>query len=86
MARLLRVEFPGAIYHVTCRMVGEGPPAGGYGDGGWPRDKRLFRDDREHWLCPPGRTTTGVGLQALTYVDGPGVRLERRLTLACSAG
>jgi len=23
MARPLRVEFPGAIYHVTCRMIGE---------------------------------------------------------------
>ena len=43
MARLLRVEFPGAIYHVTCRMVGEGAPAGGCGDGGWPMEKRFFR-------------------------------------------
>ncbi len=24
MARHLRVEFPGAIYHVTCRMIGDG--------------------------------------------------------------
>ena len=23
MARLLRVEYPGAIYHVTCRMIGD---------------------------------------------------------------
>jgi len=23
MARHLRVEFPGAIYHVTCRMIGD---------------------------------------------------------------
>jgi hypothetical protein len=23
MARQLRVEFPGAIYHVTCRMLGD---------------------------------------------------------------
>ena len=24
MARHLRVEYPGAIYHVTCRMIGDG--------------------------------------------------------------
>ena len=37
MARLLRVEFPGAIYHVTCRMVGD-----------WRTEQsRLFRDDAD---------------------------------------
>ena len=37
MARLLRVEFPGAIYHVTCRMVGD-----------WRTEpSRLFRDDAD---------------------------------------
>ncbi len=37
MARLLRVEFPGAIYHVTCRMIGN-----------WRKDhSRLFEDDRD---------------------------------------
>jgi len=36
MARHLRVEFPGAIYHVTCRMIG---------DGRLDRS-RLFVDDR----------------------------------------
>jgi len=38
MARHLRVEFPGAIYHVTCRMVGD-----------WRTEKTyLFRDDADH--------------------------------------
>ena len=42
MARQLRVEFSGAIYHVTCRMVGD-----------WESEKnRLFKDDadRERFL------------------------------------
>jgi putative transposase len=34
MARHLRVEFPGAIYHVTCRMLGD-------------RRSVLFRDDND---------------------------------------
>jgi len=38
MARHLRVEFPGAIYHVTCRMVGD-----------WRTEKTfLFKDDSDH--------------------------------------
>ncbi len=38
MARHLRVEYPGAIYHVTCRMVGD-----------WRTDKTyLFKDDADH--------------------------------------
>jgi REP element-mobilizing transposase RayT len=38
MARHLRVEFPGAIYHVTCRMVGD-----------WKTEKTLlFKDDADH--------------------------------------
>ena len=38
MARHLRVEFPGAIYHVTCRMVGD-----------WQTEKTfLFKDDADH--------------------------------------
>ncbi len=37
MARHLRIEFPGAIYHVTCRMIGDGR-----------QDRsRLFIDDRD---------------------------------------
>ena len=38
MARQLRVEFPGAIYHITCRMVGD-----------WRTEKTfLFKDDADH--------------------------------------
>jgi REP element-mobilizing transposase RayT/predicted transcriptional regulator len=38
MARHLRVEFPGAIYHVTCRMVGD-----------WRTEKTfLFKDEADH--------------------------------------
>ncbi len=38
MARHLRVEFAGAIYHVTCRMVGD-----------WRTGKTfLFKDDADH--------------------------------------
>ncbi len=38
MARHLRVEFPGAIYHVTCRMIGD-----------WRTQKTyLFKDDADH--------------------------------------
>jgi REP element-mobilizing transposase RayT len=48
MARQLRVEFPGAIYHVTCRMVGDAPPLRSYGGTGWPPERRLFRDDADH--------------------------------------
>lgn len=37
MARQLRIEYPGAIYHVTCRMVGD-----------WKTDKTyLFKDDAD---------------------------------------
>ena len=44
MARHLRVEFPGAIYHVTCRMVGDAAVDGA----SWPPEKRLFRDDADY--------------------------------------
>ena len=38
MARPLRVQFPGAIYHVTARLVGS-----------WRDERlRLFRDDRDY--------------------------------------
>jgi putative transposase len=38
MSRHLRVEYPGAIYHVTCRMVGN-----------WQTDKTfLFKDGADH--------------------------------------
>ena len=39
MPRKLRVEFEGAIYHVTCRLVGA------WRDG----DRELFRDDHDRW-------------------------------------
>jgi putative transposase len=39
MARKLRVEYEGAIYHITCRLVGS-----------WKEgDRELFRDDRDRW-------------------------------------
>jgi len=39
MARKLRIEYEGAIYHVTCRLVGS-----------WREgDRELFRDDRDRW-------------------------------------
>ena len=37
MARHLRVEFPGAIYHATCRMIGDARVDG----------SRLFTEDEE---------------------------------------
>jgi putative transposase len=49
MARNLRVEFPGAIYHVTCRMVGDAPSLGSYGGTGWPPERCLFRDDDDRF-------------------------------------
>ena len=51
MARQLRVGFPGAIYHVTCRMLGDAPSRG-YGGTGWLPEKCLFRDhaDRERFM------------------------------------
>ncbi len=51
MARQLRVEFPGALYHVTSR--GNGRQAIYYNDG----DKRLFLEvfagvlERYGWVC-----------------------------------
>lgn len=48
MARQLRVEYPGAICHVPCRMVGDAPSSGNYGVTSWPPEKRLFRDEADH--------------------------------------
>jgi len=39
MPRKLRIEYPGAIYHITCRLVGS------WQDG----DRELFRDDHDRW-------------------------------------
>lgn len=44
MARQLRVEYPGAIYHITCRMVGDAAKGGA----SWPLEKRVFRDDADN--------------------------------------
>jgi len=42
MARHLRVEYPGAIYHVTVRMLGS-----------WEDERTLlFRDDNDRELLP----------------------------------
>lgn len=49
MARLLRVEYAGAIHHVTCRMVGDDWERDWDRDGAWPPERRLFRDDRDYW-------------------------------------
>jgi len=39
MARKLRIEYPGAVYHITCRLVGS-----------WQEgDRELFRDDHDRW-------------------------------------
>jgi len=45
MARRPRVEFEGAIYHVTARIVGE--RTGGGVEGRDPK-QWLFRDGRDH--------------------------------------
>ncbi len=52
MARQLRVEFKGAIYHVTARMLGDTPAPGTGGETNWLIQNRLFRDDadRTHFL------------------------------------
>jgi len=47
MARPLRIEFPGAIYHVTSRMVGDRYVAAEHGVAGWPPERCLFRDDAD---------------------------------------
>ncbi|NQU40454.1 MAG: transposase [Lentisphaerae bacterium] len=45
MARRPRVEFEGAIYHVTARIVGE---RAGHGVEGRAKSQWLFRDERDH--------------------------------------
>ena len=42
------MEYPGAIYHVTCRLVGDAPSPGSYGGTGWPAERRLFRDEADY--------------------------------------
>ena len=52
MARPLRIVFPGAIYHVNCRMIGDAHPARAGQEPEWPPEQSLFRDDadRERFL------------------------------------
>ncbi len=47
MARQLRIEFKGAIYHVMARMLGETPAPGTDGDSSWLLHNRLFLDDAD---------------------------------------
>jgi putative transposase len=66
MARQLRVEFPGAIYHVSVRMVGDAA-AGGTG---WPPDKCLFRDDkdRERFIDALGERVQQYNIRLYLFV------------------
>jgi REP element-mobilizing transposase RayT len=60
MARTLRIEFPGAIYHVTCRMVG-----------GWRAGERgLFTRDADRWrfLDALGERVESYGVRLHQYV------------------
>ena len=60
MARMLRIEYPGAIYHVTCRLVGS------WADG----DRDLYRDDADRWrfLDALGSRVEGFGIVLHQYV------------------
>ncbi len=60
MARKLRVEYEGAIYHVTCRLLGA------WQDG----DRELFRDDRDRWrfLDSLGKRVELYGVRLHQYV------------------
>ena len=44
---LLRQRFR-RTSHVACRMVGDAPSPGSYGDIGWGPERRLFRDETDH--------------------------------------
>ena len=60
MARQLRVEFAGAIYHVTCRMIGD-----------WRTEKTLlFRDDadRERLLARLSERVEQYGIRLYLFV------------------
>ena len=60
MARKLRVEYEGAIYHVTCRLVGA-----------WQEgDRELFRDDSDRWrfLDSLGKRVELYGVRLHQYV------------------
>ena len=60
MARTLRIEYPGAIYHVTCRLVGS-----------WQAgDRDLFVDDADRWrfLDALGARVEAFGVRLHQYV------------------
>lgn len=60
MARHLRVEFPGAIYHITCRMIGD-----------WRTEQTLlFKDDadRERFLERLGERVEQYNIRLYLYV------------------
>lgn len=60
MARKLRVEYEGAIYHVTCRLVGS-----------WREgDRELFRDDsdRQRFLDSLSERVDLFGIRLYQYV------------------
>lgn len=48
MARPLRITFPGAIYHVNCRMIGDSVRIRDAAAAKWPAERRLFRDVADH--------------------------------------
>ena len=60
MARQLRVEYPGAIYHVTCRMVGNRKD----------EETFLFKDDadRERFLDRLGERVEQFHIRLYLFV------------------
>ena len=60
MARYLRVEYPGAIYHVTVGMLGEGV-----------QSRRLFRDERDylHFLKRLGERVETYGVRLFAHCE-----------------
>jgi len=60
MARQLRIEFPGAIYHVTCRMIGD-----------WHSNRTyLFKDspDRERFIKRLGEKVEEYDIRLYLFV------------------
>ena len=60
MARHIRVEYPGAIYRVTCRMMGDW----------WPEKSLLFRDeaDRERFIERLGERVEQFHIRLFSFV------------------
>ena len=74
MARHLRIVFPGAIYHVSCRMVGP------WKDG----DAFLFKDDsdRLRLLCTYGAQTQRQVATHLGLSTGAAISIQPSGTFA----